>query len=76
MGSIQFVRDENGNLTGVLVPIDLWNILKEEIREETEEILNNPELMKAIKASKADIKAGRMTTLDSLETELGCEKNW
>jgi len=71
MGSIQFVRDENGNLTGVLVPIDLWNILKEEIREETEEILNNPELMKAIKASEADIKAGKTTTLDSLETELG-----
>ena len=71
MGTVQFVRDEHGNLTGVLVPIGLWNILKEEIKEETAEILADPELMKAIKASEANIKAGKTTTLSALQEELG-----
>jgi len=51
--------------------VGLWNILKEEIKEETAEILADPELMKAIKASEADIKAGKTTTLSALQEELG-----
>jgi len=70
MDTIQYIRDESGNLTGVIIPAELWTIIKEEIREETLEILNDPELMKAIEESEADIRAGRVTTLEDLQKEL------
>ncbi len=71
MSAIQYIRDERGNLTGVIIPVELWKIIKEEIKEETSEILNNSKLMKAIEESEADIQAGRVTSLEDLQKELG-----
>ncbi|MGR3309872.1 MAG: prevent-host-death protein [Candidatus Brocadiales bacterium] len=36
---IQYISDENGNLTGVIVPIELWREIESE--EETEYLLKN-----------------------------------
>ncbi len=71
MDAIQYIRDERGNLTGVIIPVELWKIIKEEIKEETSEILNNSKLMKAIEESEADIQAGRVISLEDLQKELG-----
>ena len=38
--------------------------------KETNEILSNPELVKAIKEGEEDIKAGRVVTLEDLKKEL------
>jgi len=70
MDAIQYIRDERGNLTGVIISAELWQIIKEEIREETSEILNDTQLMKAIEESEADIQAGRVTSLEDLQKEL------
>ncbi len=39
MGGIQYISDENRNITGVIVPIDLWRELQAE--KETAYLLKN-----------------------------------
>jgi len=68
---IQYLTDKKGKRTGVIIPIELWKVLKKDLKEESAEILSDPKLIKAIRESEADIKAGRTTSLDILEKELG-----
>lgn len=44
-----------------------------ELMEETLEILSDPETMKAIEMGEADIKAGRLISLEDVKTELGLD---
>jgi PHD/YefM family antitoxin component YafN of YafNO toxin-antitoxin module len=70
MDMIQYLTDKKGKRTGVIIPIELWKVLKKDLKEESAEILSDPELINAIRESEGDIKAGRTTSLDILE-ELG-----
>jgi PHD/YefM family antitoxin component YafN of YafNO toxin-antitoxin module len=71
MDMIQYLTDKKGKRTGVIIPIELWKVLKKDLKEESAEILSDPELIKVIRESEADIKAGRTTSLDILQKELG-----
>lgn len=43
--SLQFIHDNKGNTTGVFIPIDDWQTLKEKYSDlQTEEVQNNADL--------------------------------
>ncbi len=43
--SLQFIHDNKGNTTGVFIPIDDWQMLKEKYSDlQMEEVQNNAEL--------------------------------
>jgi len=61
----EFIITVNGEPAAVLMSasqFDSWN--------ETNEIMANPSLMKAIKEGEEDIKNGRFVTLEELKKEL------
>jgi len=46
MGQIQYIADENNNITGVIVPIDLWQEIQSE--KETAYLLKNETMKKRL----------------------------
>ncbi|MGH2723799.1 MAG: type II toxin-antitoxin system Phd/YefM family antitoxin [Actinomycetota bacterium] len=60
------VITRNGRPAGVLVPVE-----EQEALEETLEILQDEELLDALRESEEDVKAGRLNTLDEVRRELG-----
>jgi len=46
MGQIQYVADENNNITGVIVPIDLWREIQSE--KETAYLLKSEAMKKRL----------------------------
>jgi antitoxin YefM len=58
----RFVITHRGKTRAIVMPIE-----DVEAWEETLEILSDKRLMKDIKKSKADFKAGRFSTLDEIE---------
>ena len=60
------VITRNGRPAAVLVPAE-----EQEAIEETLEILQDEELLSALRQSEGDVAAGRLTTLAELRRELG-----
>ena len=60
------VITRNGRPVGVLVPAE-----EQEALEETLEILQDEEILDALKESEEDVKAGRLDTLNEVRRELG-----
>lgn len=60
------VITRNGRPTAVLVPAD-----EQEALEETLEILQDEDVLEALRASEKDVKAGRLTSLQDVRRELG-----
>jgi prevent-host-death family protein len=56
----------NGRPTAVLVPAD-----EQEALEETLEILQDEDILEALRESEEDVKAGRLRTLREVRRELG-----
>ena len=50
MGQIQYIADENNNITGVIVPIDLWQEIQSE--KETAYLLKSKPMKKQLLAAK------------------------
>lgn len=50
MGQIQYIADENNNITGVIVPIDLWQEIQSE--KETAYLLKSETMRKRLLNSK------------------------
>jgi hypothetical protein len=50
MGQIQYISDENNQVTGVIVPIDLWRQLQSE--KETAYLLKNETMKKRLLEAK------------------------
>lgn len=50
MGQIQYIADENNNVTGVIVPIDLWQEIQSE--KETAHLLKSEAMKKRLIAAK------------------------
>jgi hypothetical protein len=50
MGQIQYIADENNNITGVIVPIDLWREIQSE--KETAYLLKSEAMKKRLSAAK------------------------
>lgn len=61
----EYVITVNGSPAAVLISADEYESWKE-----TNEILRDKELMKAIKEGEEDIKKGRFVTLEELKKEL------
>jgi antitoxin YefM len=62
----RFVITKRGRPVALLMAIDDYESILETI-----DILSNTHLMKRLKKAKADIKAGRVVSLDVIERELG-----
>ena len=62
----RFVITKRGRPVALLMSIDDYESILE-----TLDILSNSHLMKNIKKAKADIKAGRVISLETIERELG-----
>ncbi|HYZ10663.1 MAG TPA: type II toxin-antitoxin system Phd/YefM family antitoxin [Actinomycetota bacterium] len=60
------VITRNGRPAGVLVPAE-----EQEALEETLEILQDEEILDALRESEEDVKAGRLDTLNEVRRELG-----
>jgi antitoxin YefM len=60
------VITRNGRPVGVLVPAE-----EQEALEETLEILQDEEILAALRESEDDVTAGRLKTLDEVRRELG-----
>jgi antitoxin YefM len=60
------VITRNGRPAGVLVPVE-----EQEALEETLEILQDEEILAALRESEDDVTAGRLKTLDEVRRELG-----
>lgn len=50
MGRIQYISDENGNLTGVIVPIGIWREIQSEL--ETAYLLKSDAMKKRLMEAK------------------------
>ena len=50
MGQIQYIADENNNITGVIVPIDLWQEIQSE--KETAYLLKSEAMKKRLLDAK------------------------
>jgi hypothetical protein len=50
MGQIQYIADENNNITGVIVPIDLWREIQSE--KETAYLLKSETMKKRLLDAK------------------------
>ena len=55
MGQIQYISDEQNNITGVIVPIELWREIESE--KETAYLLKNEKMKKRLLEAK-DRKEG------------------
>ena len=55
MGQIQYISDENNNITGVIVPIELWREIESE--KETAYLLKSEKMKKRLLEAK-DRKEG------------------
>ena len=55
MGQIQYISDENNNITGVIVPIELWREIESE--KETAYLLKSENMKKRLLEAK-DRKEG------------------
>lgn len=66
MSEIQYISDANGNPTGVIVPIDLWNEIESE--KETAYLLKSEEMKKRLMAAKDRIEG---ITLEEAIEKLG-----
>ena len=62
----RFIITKRGRPVALLMSIDDYESILE-----TLDILSNSNLMKNIKKAKADVKAGRVVSLDVIERELG-----
>lgn len=60
------VITRNGRPAAVLVPPE-----EQEVLEETLEILQDEDILQALRKSEEDVRAGRLTTLRELRRELG-----
>jgi prevent-host-death family protein len=60
------VITRNGRPIAVLVPCAEY-----ESMEETLEVLHDEPLLKALRESEADVRAGRLTSLDDVRRQLG-----
>jgi antitoxin YefM len=60
------VITRNGRPAAVLVSAD-----EQEVLEETLEILQDEDLLQALRESEEDVRAGRLTTLREVRRELG-----
>lgn len=60
------VITRNGRPTAVLVPAG-----EQEVLEETLEILQDEDILEALRESEEDVKAGRLSTLREVRRELG-----
>ena len=54
MGQIQYISDENNNVTGVIVPIDLWEELQSE--KETAYLLKSKAMKKRLLKARENKK--------------------
>ncbi len=66
MGQIQYIFDENNQVTGVIVPIDLWRELQSE--KETAYLLKNETMKKRLLEAK---KRKKGIAFDEACKELG-----
>lgn len=66
MSEIQYISDANGNPTGVIVPIDLWNEIESE--KETAYLLKSQEMKKRLLEAKDRIEG---ITLEEAIEKLG-----
>ena len=64
----EYIITVNGSPAAILMSFDEYESWKE-----TNEILADPELMKAIKQGEKDIKKGKYITLEQLEKELNID---
>jgi len=62
----RFIITRRGKPVALLMSIDDYESVLETI-----DILSNTHLMKRLKKAKADVKAGRLKSLDIIERELG-----
>jgi prevent-host-death family protein len=60
------VITRNGRPAAVLVPAE-----EQEVLEETLEVLQDEELLRALRESEGDVKSGRLTSLREVRRELG-----
>jgi len=60
------VITRNGRPVAVLVPAE-----EQEVLEETIEVLQDEELLRALRESEDDVKSGRLTSLREVRRELG-----
>lgn len=60
------VITRNGRPVAVLVPAE-----EQEVLEETLEVLQDEELLRALRQSEDDVKSGRLTSLREVRQELG-----
>jgi antitoxin YefM len=66
MGQIQYIADENNNITGVIVPIDLWQEIQSE--KETAYLLKSKAMQKRLLDAKNRKKG---IPLDEARKKLG-----
>jgi PHD/YefM family antitoxin component YafN of YafNO toxin-antitoxin module len=66
MSEIQYISDANGNPTGVIFPIDLWNEIESE--KETAYLLKSEEMKKRLLEAKDRIEG---ITLAEASEKLG-----
>ena len=62
----RFIITKRGRPVALLMAIDDYESILETI-----DILSNTHLMKRLKKAKADVKAGRVVSLETIERELG-----
>jgi len=62
----RFIITKRGKPVALLMSIDDYESILE-----TLDILSNTHLMKRLKKAKADVKAGRVISLDVIEREMG-----
>jgi prevent-host-death family protein len=60
------VITRNGRPAAVLVPVE-----EQEVLEETLEVLQDEELLRALRESEGDVRSGRLTSLREVRRELG-----
>lgn len=66
MGEVQYISDDRNNITGVIVPIDLWHELQSE--KETAYLLKSEVMKERLLASK---KRGQGIPLEEACEKLG-----
>lgn len=66
MAQIQYIADENNNITAVIVPIDLWREIQSE--KETAYLLKSDTMTKRLLAAK---KRRKGISLDEARKKLG-----
>jgi PHD/YefM family antitoxin component YafN of YafNO toxin-antitoxin module len=67
--SIQYVTDEQGKRIAVLIPIEEWEALWEQLTDDDEPL--TPEELAEFKRREAAVRRGEYVTLEELREELG-----